>query len=59
MAGRGVGVIDPKGDMIDAIIAHLATVDEAYWPTLAERIAPPIDPSNPATTPDQPILEPR
>lgn len=58
IAGRGVGVIDPKGDMTDAIIAYLAAIDERYWPALAERITL-IDPSDPATTPGINPLEPR
>ncbi len=58
IGGRGCGVIDPKGDMIDALIAHLATVDERYWPALAARIVL-MDPSDPATTPGINPLEPR
>lgn len=48
-AGRGLVVIDPKGDLIEDVIAALALIDEAHWPELARDMVI-IDPADPACT---------
>ncbi len=49
LAGHGVACIDPKGDLIFDLLAALASLDESWWPALAERVIL-IDPSDPATS---------
>jgi hypothetical protein len=49
LAGHGCAVIDPKGDLIFDLLAALASLDEGWWPALAERVVL-IDPSDPATS---------
>jgi hypothetical protein len=38
MAGRGVAVIDPKGDLFWDLLASLAGIDERFWPALARKL---------------------
>ncbi len=49
LAGSGCAVIDPKGDLIFDLLAALASLDEGWWPALAERVIL-IDPSDRATS---------
>jgi hypothetical protein len=49
LAGSGCAVIDPKGDLIFDLLAALSSLDESWWPGLAERVIL-IDPSDPATS---------
>lgn len=48
-AGRGCAVIDPKGDLVEDVIAALSLVDAEYWPSLARDLVI-IDPADPACT---------
>ena len=45
MAGRGCCVIDPKGDLVWDVLAAIASLDEAWWPSLAARVSL-VDPSD-------------
>jgi hypothetical protein len=38
LAGNGVALVDPKGDLFWDTLASLAMIDERFWPALAERL---------------------
>lgn len=49
VSGRGCGLIDPKGDTADDLIAALSALPEESWPALARDLII-IDPADPACT---------
>lgn len=49
MAGRGCCLIDPKGDLVFDVLAALSSLDEGWWPSLAERVLL-VDPSDPGAS---------
>lgn len=56
--GHGCGLIDPKGDTADDLIAALSAMPEESWPALARDLII-IDPADPACTARFNPLEPR